>query len=147
VGIDLTCYLPCDGVFDVEEAGEFARVFQRSGETQLVDLEDLCLHGDPVVGNGVAAYNHKVGVEGLGDSNGGCAGGSEVNGKAKVVQRKLPVVAGDGQEACRGEALVKGVGEGVADPGEVGLSGAIVEGEDEDNAAAGLGSLMGRFRG
>jgi hypothetical protein len=117
------------------------------GQTQPVYFKDLRLHGNPVVGNGVAAYNHKVGVEGLGDADGGGARGSEVNGKAKVVESKLPVVAGDGQEACRGEALVKGVGEGVADPGEVGLSGAVVEGEDEDNAAAGLGSLMGRFRG
>jgi hypothetical protein len=74
----------------------------------------------------------------LGDADGGGARGSEVNGKAKVVESKLPVVAGDGQEPYRGEALVEGIWKRIADPGEVGLSGAIVEGEDKDNAAAGL---------
>ena len=55
-----------------------------------------------------------------------------------MVESKLPVVTGDGQEPYRGKALVEGVGEGVADPGEVGLAGAIVKGEDEDNATADL---------
>ena len=60
-----------------------------------------------------------------------------------MVESELPVVAGDGKEPYRGQALVEGVGKGVADPGEVGLSGAIVEGEDKDNAAA----RLWRFRG
>jgi hypothetical protein len=60
-----------------------------------------------------------------------------------VIESKLPVVAGDGEEPYRGEALIEGVGEGVADPGEIGLSGSIVKGENKDNAAAGLR----RFRG
>jgi hypothetical protein len=64
-----------------------------------------------------------------------------------MVESVLPVVACDGQKSYRGEALVEGVGKGLADPGEVGLAGAVVEGEDEDNAAAGLGRFTGRFRG
>src|ERR1700692_1371799 len=141
--IDLPCDLPCDGVLHVEEASEFAGVGERLGESQLIHLEDLRLHGDPVVIHGVAAYDHKVGVQGLGDADGGRTRGSEVSGKAKVVESRLPVVASDGQESYRGQTLVEGVGKGVADPGQVGLSGAIVEGEDKDNATAGLR----RFRG
>jgi hypothetical protein len=60
-----------------------------------------------------------------------------------VVEGILPVVAGDGQEADRGEALVECVGKGLTDPCEVGLAGAIVEGENKDDSAAGLV----RFRG
>ena len=60
-----------------------------------------------------------------------------------MVESILPVVAGYGQEPYGGQALVEGVGKGVGDPGQVGLSGAVVEGEDKDNAAAG----RRRFRG
>ncbi len=91
--------------------------------------------------DGVAADDDEVGVEGLGDADGGGARGLEVDGEAEVIERVLAVVAGDGEEAGGGEALVEGVGEGVADPGEVGLAGAVVEGEDEDDAAAGVGWL------
>jgi len=101
------------------------------------------LYGDATVIDGVAAYDDKVGVEGLGDADGGRAGGSEVNGKAEVVESKLPIVASDCQEPYRAQALVEGVGKRVADPGEVGLAGAIVEGEDEDNAASGLRRVKG----
>ena len=107
---------------------------------QLVDVEDLRLDGDAAVADGVAADDDEVGVEGLGDADGGGAGGLEVDGKAEVVERVLAVVAGDGEEAGGGEALVEGVGEGVADPGEVGLAGAVVEGQDEDDAADGSAS-------
>ena len=144
--------LPGDGVFDVEEAGEFGGVVERRGHAELVDFEDLRLHVDALRGSGascdvVAADDDEVGVEGLGDADGGGAAGLEVGGKAEVVERVLAVVAADGEEAGGGEALVEGVGEGVADPGEVGLAGAIVEGEDEDEAAGwvwGRGSVQRR---
>jgi hypothetical protein len=64
-----------------------------------------------------------------------------------VVESILPVVAGDGQEPNRGEALVESVGKGIADPGEVDLAGAIVEGENKDNSAAGLVRIGGCFSG
>ncbi len=137
MGIDLPGDLPCDGVLDVEEAGEFAGVGDRLRELQLIDLEDLGLDGDPAVVHGVAADDDEVGIEGLGDADGGCARGSEVDGKAEVVESVLAVVAGDGEEPDGGEALVEGVGKGVADPGEVGLAGAVVEGKDKDDATAG----------
>ena len=38
-----------------------------------------------------------------------------------MLQRELAIVAADGEEAGGGEALVEGVGEGVADPAEGGL--------------------------
>ena len=53
-----------------------------------------------------------------------------------MVEGVEAVFAGDGEEAGGAEALVDGVGEGVADPIEVGLAGAVVEGEDEDDASA-----------
>jgi hypothetical protein len=143
VGIDLPCDLPGDGVLDVEEAREFAGVLQGLGQAELVDLEDLSLYGDAPTADGVAAYDDEVGVECLGDADGGCARGAEVNGKAEVVESILPVVAGDGEEPYRGEALVECIGEGLADPGEVGLVGAIVEGENKDNSAAGLVRFSG----
>jgi hypothetical protein len=143
VRIDLPRDLPCDGVLHVEEASEFAGVRERRGEPQLIHLEDLCLYGYPAVAHGVAAYDHEGGVEGLGDADGGRARGSEVNGEAEMLESILPVVAGYGQETYGGQALVEGVGKRVADPGEVGLSGAIVEGEDKDNAAAGLRGFRG----
>ena len=146
VGVDLAGDLPGDGVLDVEEAGEFGGVGEGLGQAELVDFEDLRLDGDAAVVDGVAADDDEVGVEGLGDADGGGAGGPEVDGKAEVVEGVLAVVAGDGEEAGGGEALVEGVGEGVADPGEVGLAGAVVEGEDEDDAAAGVETLQGLER-
>jgi hypothetical protein len=69
------------------------------GESQLVHFEDLRLDGDAAVAYGVAAYNHKVGVKGLGNTDRGSARGSEVNGETEVVESVLPVVAGDGEES------------------------------------------------
>jgi hypothetical protein len=60
-----------------------------------------------------------------------------------VVESVLPVVASDGEESHRRQALVEGVWERIADPGEIGLSGTIIEGEDEDDAAAGPRGFRG----
>jgi hypothetical protein len=135
VWIDLAGDLPGDGVFDVEEALEFAGVGEGLRHAELIDVEDLGLDGDTVLIDGVVADDDVVGVEGLGDTDGGGAGGAEVGGEAEVIERELEVVAGDGEEACGGEALVEGIGEGVADPAKVGLAGAVVEGQDEDDTA------------
>ena len=65
-----------------------------------------------------------------------------------MVEGEEAVVARDGEEAGGAEALIEGGGEGVADPVEGGLAGAVVEGEDEDDAAAGLlGVSCGRGLG
>ena len=69
--------------------------------------------------------------------------GRKSGGQPQVVERVLAVVAGDGLEAGGAEALVEGVGEGVADPGEGWVAGAIVEGENEDDAAGLLGVRVG----
>src|SRR6266851_3015170 len=143
LGVDLPGYLPGHGVLDVEEAGEFARVLEGLRHAEVLDVEDLGLDGDAGLIDRVAADYDEVGVEGLGDADGGGARGFEVYGEAEVVEGVLAVVAGDGEEAGGGEALVQGVGEGVTDPGEVGLAGAVVEGEDEDYAAGSLRCLSG----
>ena len=54
-----------------------------------------------------------------------------------MVEGVLAVVAGDGEKAGGRESLVQGVGEGIADPAEVGLTGAVVEGQDKDDSACG----------
>ena len=54
-----------------------------------------------------------------------------------MVESVLAVVAGDGKETGGGEALIQGVGEGVTDPIEVRLTGAVVEGQDEDYSTGG----------
>jgi hypothetical protein len=104
---------------------------------EVVDVEDLGLDGDAGLIDGVAADDDEVCVEGLGDANGGGTRGLEVDGEAEVVESVLAVVAGDGEEAGGGETLVQGVREGVADPVQVGLAGAVVEREDQDYAATG----------
>jgi hypothetical protein len=55
-----------------------------------------------------------------------------------MIESVLAVVAGDGQETRGGQALVKGIGKGVADPGEVSLASAVVKGEDKHYAATGI---------
>jgi hypothetical protein len=60
-----------------------------------------------------------------------------------VIEGILAVVAGDGQESCGAEALVERVGEGVANPCEIGLAGTIVEGKNQDEASAGVECLCG----
>jgi hypothetical protein len=60
-----------------------------------------------------------------------------------VVESVLPIIASDSEEPHRSEALVEGVWKRIADPGEIGLSGSIIEGEDEDDAAAGPGGIRG----
>jgi len=137
------CDLPRDGVLHVEQASEFARVRERWGESQLVDFEDLRLDGDAAVAYGIAAYNHKVGVKGLGDTDRGGPRGSEVNGKTEMVESVLAIIASDGEEPHRAQALVEGVWKRIADPGEIGLPGSIIEGEDEDDATAGSGGIRG----
>ena len=94
-----------------------------------------------------AADDDEIGVEGLGDADGGGAAGAEAGGKAEMIERVLAVVAADGEEAGGGEALVEGVGEGIADPAEGGLAGAVVEGQDQDKAATGLANVCGRVGG
>ncbi len=85
--------------------------------------------------HGIAAYDDEVGVECFGDADGGGAGGLEVDGKTEMIESVLAVIAGDGQESCGREALVERVGEGLTDPGEIGLAGAVVEGKDQHDAA------------
>ena len=58
-----------------------------------------------------------------------------------MIQSELAVVAGDGEESHGGETLIERVGEGVADPGQVRLAGAIVEGKNEDDVAVGVGGF------
>ena len=145
VRVDLAGDLPGESVLDVEEAGELAGVGEGLRHVELIDVEDLGLDGDAVLVDGVVADDDVVGVEGLGDADGGGAGGAEVGGKAEVVERELAIVAGDGEEAGGGEALVEGVGEGIADPCEIGLAGAVVEGKDQDDAAS-AGRSLGRLR-
>ena len=143
VGIDLTGYLPGDGILHIKEASELTGVLDGRGHAEGLDLEDLGLDGDVGVADGVAADDDDVGVEGLGDADGGGAGGFEVGGEAEVVEGVLAVVGRDGEVAGGGEALVEGVGEGVAVPGEIGLGGAVVEGEDEDYVAVAGGGALG----
>ena len=55
-----------------------------------------------------------------------------------MVERVLPVVARDGQEAGGVETLVEGIGEGVADPLQVLLPGTVFEGKHEYEASGGF---------
>ncbi len=111
----------------------------------MIDFEDLGLDGDALRGSGgwggdvVAADDDIVGVEGLGDADGGGSGGFEIDGETEVVECELAVVAGDGEKAGGVETLIEGVGEGVGDPGEGWVAGFVFEGEDEDEAAGGCG--------
>lgn len=52
-----------------------------------------------------------------------------------MIERVLAVVSRDGQEAGGGEPLVQSVGKGVADPAEIRLTGAVLEGKNEDDAS------------
>ncbi len=149
MGIHALGDFPGDCVFDVEEAGEFGRVGEGRRHAELVDFKHLGLDFDAAgggagVGDVEAADDDVVRVQRLGDAEGGCAAGAEVVGEAEVFESEEAVVAADGEEAGGGEALVEGVGEGVADPVEVCLAGAVVEGEHQDEAAAGLADVRGR---
>jgi hypothetical protein len=63
-----------------------------------------------------------------------------------MIERVLAVVAANGKEAGGGEALVERIGEGVADPVEVGLAGAVVKREDQDEPSTGLANVGGGVR-
>ena len=136
-GVDGAGDLPGDGVLGVVEAVECGSVGDRRRERELVDGEDLGLDGDLAAGEGEAADDDVVGVELLGDADGGGAGGAEVAGKAEVREGEDAVVVGDGEEAGGVEAAIERVGEGVADPVEGGVAGAVLEGKDEDDASSG----------
>lgn len=51
------------------------------------------------------------------------------------------IVAGDGQETGRVQPLVESVGKGIPNPGETGLTGAVVKRKNEDETATGLAGL------
>ena len=53
----------------------------------------------------------------------------------------LAVFAGNGEEACGGEALVERVGKRIADPPQGWLSRAIIEGQNQDDSATRIGCL------
>ena len=101
----------------------------------------------PVPGDVEAADDDVVGVEVLSDADGGGAGGAEVGGEAEVIHGEGAVVAREGEEAGGAETLIEGVGEGVADPVERRLAGAVVEGEDKDDVAVFFGGLGKDCRG
>jgi hypothetical protein len=56
-----------------------------------------------------------------------------------MVERKDAVVMRDGEEPDRAEALVEGVREGIADPAERGVAGAVIKGQNEHDTAASVG--------
>ena len=114
----------------------------------MIHFQHLGLHvdvgaGRAGVGDVEAADDDEVRVQSLGDADGGGSAGAEISGKAEVFQGIGAVVAADGQEAGGGEALVESVGKGVADPIEVRLAGAVVEGKNEDEPAAGAANVGG----
>ena len=116
---------------------------------ELVHLEDLRLNGNAAVVYVEVADDDEVCIEGLGDADGGGAAGLEVLGKAEMIERKEEIVTGNGEEANGAEALVERIGERVAYPGEIGLTGPVVEGQDEDETSAGrsrvrAGAVLGR---
>jgi len=57
-----------------------------------------------------------------------------------VVERVLEVIVADGQKAGGSKPLVERVGERVADPPEVRLAGAVVEGQHQHETARALRS-------
>ena len=93
----------------------------------------------PGVGDVEAADDDVVRVQRLGDADGGGAAGAEVGGQAEVVEGVLAVVAADGEEAGGGEALVEGVGEGVADPVEGGWPERLSKGRTRTRRPGGGG--------
>ena len=109
----------------------------------MVDVEDRCLDDDAAADDVVVADDDEVGVEGLRDADGRGAGGPEVDGKAEVVESVLAVIFGDSEEAGGVKALVEGVWEGVADPVQGGVAGAVFKRKDEDEAARGVGLRWG----
>ena len=133
---DLACDLPGDRVFDIEESLEFSGILDRRREAEAVDFENLGLDGDAIAFEVVAADDDVVCIERLGDADGGGACGAKICRKTEVIEGEEAVVAGDGEEAGGTESLVEGVGERVADPVEVGVSGAVVEGKDEDDVTS-----------
>ena len=146
VRVHLLRDLPGDGVFYIEEPWQLTRIEQRRGHLQLVYVQYLRLYFDMAggcagVGDMIAADDDEVSIERLGDADGGGSTRLEARGQAEVVERILAVIAADGEEAGGGEALVESVRERVADPVQVGLAGAVVEGKDEDEAAAGLADV------
>ena len=115
-----------------------------------LDLNFFAAGGVLLAGGGlhvVAADDDVVGIKILRDTDGGGAGGTEIGGKAEVVEGVLAVVLRDGLIAGGGETLVERVREGIADPGEGGIAGTVVEGEDEDDAAGLLGGGGSGLRG
>ncbi len=122
---------------------------ERRGHAQLVDLQHLRLHLDaavrgPGVDDVVAADDDEVRVQRLRNAEGGGAAGAEVRRQAQMLQRILAVVAADGQKARRGEPLVQRVGKRVADPAQVCLAGAVVEGQHQHQPPARLANVRRR---
>ena len=65
-----------------------------------------------------------------------------------MIERKEEIVTANSEKANRAEALVERIGERVAYPGEVGLTGPVVEGQDEDETPTGrsrirAGAILG----
>src|SRR5581483_3991175 len=129
--------LPGDGVLGVVEVIEWAHAIDQRREAKLVDGEHLGLDRDGVLGHGEVADHYVVSVELLSDADGGGTGGAEVGGEAEVGEGEDAVVVGDGEEAGGVEAAVERVGEGVADPVEGRVAGAVLEGENEDDLSSG----------
>ncbi len=55
-----------------------------------------------------------------------------------MIESVLTIVGSDGQESRGGQALVESVGKRVTDPGEIRLTGTIVERENKHHVTASL---------
>ena len=103
-----------------DELGARAGLGDVGQEAELADIDDMGLEGEGCSVDAVAADDDEVGVEGLGDAQGGGAAGLEGFRKAEMVEGVDAVFAGKGLKAGGGEAAVEDFRGCFADPVEAG---------------------------
>ena len=107
--VDFAGYLPCHCIFEIKQSGQFTGICQGCTHVQLVYFEDLRLNSNTLINHIKIADYDEICIQRLGDTNGSGPTGLEIFWKAEMVQRKLKIVTGNGEEASRVKALVKGV--------------------------------------
>ncbi len=123
--------MPGERVQHIEHVIQRTILHQRLIEAQRVHVQELGRDVQVVSLQGIEADDHVIGVEGLGEADGGSARRLKALRQAEMFECVLAILAANDVKARGTEPLVEGLRDGFADPIQIGLAGAVIEGKDE----------------
>ena len=132
--IELLGQPPGKAVQHIEQMGHIRLFLNRRGHVQSIHFQHLGLGLKAGAGGRKRPYDEVVRIQRLRQANGAGAGRLKGGGQPQVVECIEPVIAADGHKSGRGQTPVQHLRNSFADPVQVRLVGAVVEGEHQQAA-------------